>query len=100
MSDQDLFSPITRAGQEPLQDIIARIDELRAQDRHEQADELSDNIADAAQIREYVETVFKHATAGYVSLRCFIDREKNKFWHWPWRPQIATSDWNRHRIFL
>ena len=66
-----------------LGDLSTTISALRGE-HDDIADAISGFVADPIAISLFVETIFRHAQAGYVQLRMFIDGKDHKSWDWPW----------------
>src|SRR3954449_2522602 len=69
--------------------LIEVIDALENDRLIEDANNIADNLADHQQISQFVHTVFKHATDGFVHLRMFIDDKdrghRESLFGYPWR---------------
>jgi hypothetical protein len=67
-----------------LAEIGEIISALHQNDHSDIADDISNFVADPIGISLFVETLFRHAEAGYVQLRMFVDGKDRKTWGWPW----------------
>ena len=67
-----------------LAEIGEIISALHQNDHSDIADDISNFVADPIGISLFVETLFRHAEAGYVQLRMFLDGKDHKTWGYPW----------------
>jgi hypothetical protein len=73
---------LDRSSLERLRKIIA---EIRATDGDDVAYEVTRWLADPITLSQFINTIFLHATNGYVQFRMFIDGQHKEPWGYPWK---------------
>src|SRR5262245_44049084 len=61
------------------------ISDLRANKHDKASKEIIRWLADPITLSEFINTIFLHATNGYVQFRMFIDGQDKKSWGYPWK---------------
>jgi hypothetical protein len=73
---------LDRSSLDRLRNIIA---EIRASDGDDVAYEVARWLANPITLSQFINTIFLHATNGYVQFRMFVDGQDKKLWGWPWK---------------
>ena len=75
--------------------LVEVIDALETEKKFDEANIITDNLADHQQISKFVHAVFKHAQDGFVQLRMFIDNtirgDPDSKYGYPW-PAVHVGD--------
>ena len=79
---------LDRSSLDGLRNIIA---EIRASEGDDVANQVTRWLADPITLSQFINTIFLHATNGYVQFRMFIDGQDKKPWGYPWKA-VAVSD--------
>ena len=61
------------------------ITEIRASDGDDVAYEVTRWLADPITLSQFINTIFLHATNGYVQFRMFIEGQHKEPWGYPWK---------------
>jgi hypothetical protein len=61
------------------------IGEIRSTEGDDMAYEVTRWLADPITLSQFINTIFLHATNGYVQFRMFIDGQDKRAWGWPWK---------------
>jgi hypothetical protein len=77
-----------RSSLDGLRNIIA---EIRRSEGNDVAYEVTRWLADPITLSQFINTIFLHATNGYVQFRMFIDGQDKKPWGYPWKA-VPVSD--------
>src|SRR5260370_24053396 len=73
---------LDRSSLDGLRNIIA---EIRTSEGDDMAYEVTRWLADPITLSQFINTIFLHATNGYVQFRMFVDGQDKKPWGWPWK---------------
>ena len=73
---------LDRLSLDRLRNIIA---EIRTSEGDEVAYEVTRWLADPITLSRFINTIFLHATNGYVQFRMFIDGQDKRAWGYPWK---------------
>jgi hypothetical protein len=79
---------LDRSSLDRLRDIIA---EISTSEGNDVAYEVTRWLADPITFSQFINTIFLHATNGYVQFRMFIDGQDKKPWGYPWKA-VPVSD--------
>src|SRR5260370_619991 len=73
---------LDRSSLDGLRNIIG---EIRTTEGDDMAYEVTRWLADPITLSRFINTIFLHATNGYVQFRMFIDGQNKKPWGYPWK---------------
>ena len=79
---------LDRSSLDGLRNIIA---EIGTSEGDEVAYEVTRWLADPIPLSRFINTIFLHATNGYVQFRMFIDGQDKRAWGYPWKA-VPVSD--------
>ena len=68
------------------------ISEIRASDGNDVAYEITRWLANPITLSQFINTIFLHATNGYVQFRMFIDGQDKKPWGYPWKAGRSQTE--------